>query len=379
MNANVRQPTSGHCQKVTLVRHNCFAFCFAALASISMAAPAESVPDSPEPLRATVAGVAATTTASVFDGVVEAVRQTVVAAQVSGVVVRLDAEPGDRVEAGQVLLRIDARAAEQSAAASDAQVQAARAALELATKDFERQQRLFQKNYISQAAMERAESAYKSAQAQARALLAQADAARTQSGYHVVRAPFAGVVSEVPVSIGDMAMPGRPLLTMYDPTALRVTAAVPQSVAVRMPDDPELRIELPSLPSDLMWVVPTEVQRLPTVDASTHTVELRALLPAGMGVVAPGMFARLWLPTTRDDFGGPVAGATRLSVPLQAVVRRAELTGLYVLDAQGRPVLRQVRLGRSTDGQVEILSGLMPGERVVIDPLSAARTHRDRR
>ncbi|HMM72869.1 MAG TPA: efflux RND transporter periplasmic adaptor subunit [Rhodocyclaceae bacterium] len=353
------------------MRHTSLTLCFTAIALAAGHAAFAQTP--PQPLKAIPAAATASTPASAFDGVVEAVRQTVIAAQVPGAVIQLDAKVGDRVKAGQVLLRIDARAAEQSATASDAQVQAARASLELATKDFERQQRLFQKNYISQAAMERAESAFKSAQAQANALLAQASASRTQSGYHVVRAPFAGVVSEVPVSLGDMAMPGRPLLTVYDPTTLRVTAAVPQSVAARMPADSKLRIELPGLPTAGASIVPARFQMLPTVDAATHTVQLRADLPAGLGAVAPGMFARVWLPLARGESAAGQNGAAPLSVPLEAVVRRAELTGLYVLDPQGKPVLRQVRLGRAADGRVEVLSGLMPGEQVVTEPQSATR------
>ncbi|MGE0628761.1 MAG: efflux RND transporter periplasmic adaptor subunit [Lautropia sp.] len=358
------------------MRHTSFTLCFAAAVLLAGQAASARTPLQPprpiQPLQAATAVAAAGTAVSAFDGVVEAVRQAVVAAQVAGTVIQLDVAVGDRVQAGQVLLRIDARAAEQSAIASDAQVQAARAALELATKDFERQQRLFQQRYISQAAMERAESALKSARAQANALRAQANASRTQSGYHIVRAPFAGVVSEVPLSLGDLAMPGRPMLTLYDPTALRVTAAVPQSVAARLPADPRLRIELPGLPAASAWVTPAMVQLLPTVDAATHTVQLRAELPEGMDSVAPGMFVRLWLPLPRSD-AGAAPDATALSVPLEAIVRRAELTGLYVLNPQGKPVLRQVRLGRSADGRVEILSGLMPGEQVVTDPQSAAR------
>ncbi len=324
-------------------------------------------------LDAVPAQAAASAAASAFDGVVEAVRQTVVAAQVSGAVVQLDAKVGDRVKAGQVLLRIDARAADQNAAAGDAQVQAGRAALELASKDFERQKQLFQKSFISQAALERAESEFKSTQAQAHAQLAQAGAARTQSGFYVVRAPFDGVIAEVPVSLGDMAMPGRPLLTLYDPAALRVTAAVPQSIAAQTVAGLAPRIELPGLPAASAWLTPAQVQLLPTVDPATHTVQLRADLPAGMTGVSPGMFARLWLPLPRTQ-GGAGLDAVPLSVPLKAIVRRAEMTGLYVLDPSGKPVLRQVRLGRALGDRVEILSGLMAGERVVSDPQAAART-----
>lgn len=310
--------------------------------------------------------------ASSFNGVVEAVRQTVVAAQVSGAIVRLDVRVGDSVRAGQVLLQIDARVAEQAAAASSAQVQSARASLEVATREFERQKQLFRKNYISQAALERAELEFKATRAQVAAQGAQAGAARTQSGLHVIRAPYAGIVSEVPVSLGDMAMPGRILVTVYDPAALRITAAIPQTVAAQMAADHLPRVELPDLPTQRQWVAPVRMQMLPTADAATHTVQLRAELPAGLDGVVPGMFARIWLP---PNGAGAKAGGS-LSVPMSAVVRRAELTGLYVLDAEGRPLLRQVRLGRVEGGNVEILSGLAPGERVAADPEAAVRIQR---
>ncbi|MBL8302020.1 MAG: efflux RND transporter periplasmic adaptor subunit [Ideonella sp.] len=318
-------------------------------------------------LQAAAVQPSAPTVSTGYDGVVEAVRQTVVAAQVPGAIVQLEVKVGDRVAAGQLLLRIDARAADQNAAASDAQVQAARASLDVATKDVERQRQLFQKNYISQAALERAESAYQATRAQVNAQLAQAGAARTQTGFHLVRAPFAGIVSEVPASLGDMAMPGKPLLTLYDPAVLRVTASLPQSVAAQLGPNPVLRLELPGTANG---VVPTRVQLLPTIDPATHTVPLRAELPAGTPGLAPGMFARVFVPVDARTSARPSANP---SVPLQAVVRRAEMTGVYVLDTAGRPVLRQVRLGRVDGDRVEVLSGLGAGERVAADPQAAAK------
>jgi RND family efflux transporter MFP subunit len=301
-----------------------------------------------------------------FDGVVEAVRQTVVSAQVPGAVVAIDVKAGDVVRAGQVLVRIDARAAEQTVAASDAQVQSARATLEVATKEFDRQKQLFEKNYTSQAALERAEAQFKATQAQVSAQLAQAGAARAQSGFFVVKAPYSGVVSEVPIALGDMAMPGRALLTIYDPAALRVTAAVPQTDIARLASGKPIKIELPGLPANRQWVAPARVSLLPTADPGTHTAQIRLDLPSAAEQVTPGTFARVWL---------PLQGATtaRLYVPAKAVVRRAEMTGVYVLDPNGRPVLRQVRLGRAVDDTVEILSGVTAGERVAVDPQAAAR------
>ena len=350
-----------------------FMFTFHLVPLVLAAAFACGMPaDAPaQALKAVPAQAVASAAAIAFDGVVEAVRQTVVAAQVPGAVVQLDAKVGDRVNAGRVLVRIDARAADQNTAASDALVLAARASLAVATKDFERQKQLFQKNYISQAALERAESEFKATQAQVSAQLAQAGAARTQSGFYVVRAPFAGVVAEVSASLGDMAMPGRPLLTLYDPIALRVTAALPQSVASQMAAGQVPRVELPGLPAASAWVTPLQVLLLPTIDAATHTVQMRADLPAGIVGVSPGMFARLWLPVPQAQEAGPAS--TMLTVPLKAIVHRAEMIGLYVLDPNGKPVLRQVRLGRTVEDRVEILSGLSVGEQVVSDPQTAAR------
>jgi len=299
-----------------------------------------------------------------YDGVVQAVRQTVIAAQVPGAVVSLEVKAGDTVRAGQVLLRLDARAAEQTAAAGAAQVLAARAAQEAATREFERQKQLFQNDFISHAALDRAEAQHKATQAEAAAQLASAGAARTQSGFYVVKAPYSGVVADVAVVLGDMAMPGRPLLTVYDPGALRVSAPVPQTVGTRLQPGLPPQVELPGVVAGR--IAPARTLLMPTVDPATHTLELRLDLPPSLPGVTPGMFARAWLP-------GVAESDARLFVPSKAVVRRAELTAVYVINADGRPLLRQVRLGRADGDTVEVLSGVAAGERVAVDPQAAAR------
>jgi RND family efflux transporter MFP subunit len=302
------------------------------------------------------------------DGVVEPIRQATLAAQVSGSIVRIGVKVGDRVRAGQELLRIDAHAAALVVQSSAAQVDAARANLAVAAKEFERQQQLLQKQYISQAALERSQAQFQSAQAQVQSLQAQTNVVQTQQGFYVISAPFSGIVSELPVTLGDMAMPGRPLVTLYDPSQLRVTAAVPHSA---MPASLEgTQFELPTSTDSKGLTQARGLTVLPQVDAATHSAQIRFLLPATTGAM-PGSFVRVWLPAARTA----AASVGHMFVPASAVLRRAELTAVYLVDAQGHPTLRQVRLGRSQGELVEVLSGLRAGERVATDPQAAAQAN----
>ncbi|HSQ05346.1 MAG TPA: efflux RND transporter periplasmic adaptor subunit [Burkholderiales bacterium] len=301
----------------------------------------------------------------VADGYVEAVRQTVIAAQVPGRVTALAVKAGDAMKSGQILARVDNRAAEQQAAASDAQVAAARAQMDAAEKEYQRSQRLFQKQYISQAAMDQAEAQYKSLHAQARAMLAQAGVASTQTSFHALPAPYNGIVATVTTELGDMAVPGKPLMTVYDPGALRVVATLPERYVPALKAGLPVRLEFPGAPDALRWQTAQSVTVLPTQDPTSHTAQVRLNLPANIKL-APGTFARAYLPVSED-------GSGTLTIPLRAVVKRTELQGVYVAGATGKFQLRQVRLGKITGDRVAVLAGLQPGERVALDPVAASR------
>lgn len=345
----------------------------ATLATLSLHSPAMAA-DHPPLASVAVQGAAGIANDTSLDAVVEAVRQTTLSTQVAGAIVALNVKAGDRVKAGQELLRIDARAAQQNVAGSAAQAEAAQAGLKVASKELERQKQLYQKHYISQAALERAQAQWEASQAQVNALQAQTRAAQAQSGFFVLKAPYSGIVSEVPVTLGDMAMPGRPLLSLHDPSALRVTAAVPQALLGALGARLQgVRYELPGVAGQSGPQQPARTELLPTVDAATHTAQIRLALPAGLAGVTPGMFARIWLPAGSE---GGQAADERLYVPAGSVVRRAEVSAVYVIDAQGKPHLRQVRLGRASGERVEVLSGLRKDDRVAADPQAAAAATR---
>jgi RND family efflux transporter MFP subunit len=286
------------------------------------------------------------------EAVIEAVRHAELAAQVPGRVTAVPVKAGDRVAAGAELVLIDARAARDQQAA-------ARAQLDAAQRDYERSRELFAQNYISKAAMDRAEAQYRVARAQA-------DVAGTQRDFHRIAAPYAGVVAEVSAEVGDMAQPGRSLLSFYDPSELRATAQLPESVAAAIDTNAGARIELSDARAPL---AAASVEVLPTVDPVAHTREVRITLPSDAAAI-PGGFARVLLPLRGTD-GAKIA--LPLGIPVSAVVTRAEFQGVYVVVDKNRVQLRQVRLGQRSGDRVEVLAGLREGERIALEPLVALR------
>ena len=300
------------------------------------------------------------------EGIVEAVKGSVIAPQVSGSITALPVKVGDRVKAGQLLARIDTRMANQQAASNQAQVAAAQAQLSAARKEYERKHRLYEKQYISQAALERAESDYKTAEAQTKAQLAQSGLSNVETGLHTINAPYAGVVAEVMTEVGGMAMPGQPLLSIYDPSGFRVTVNVPQSQLANLKAGASVKVLIPAAAESDRNTTSTQITVLPTADAISNMMTVRLALPQNLISLRPGMFARAMLPVSGAK------GKSQIFVPAKSVIKRSELVAVYVVDKQGRPQLRQVRLGRKQGENIEIFAGLRVGELVAVDPIAAA-------
>lgn len=294
------------------------------------------------------------------EAVVEAVRQSTVAAQVAGRIVELRFDVGDTVKRGEVIVRIDERAATQAVAASEAQVTEAQAALANARAQYERSKLLVSQKFISASALDKVEADYKAAQARVSALLASAGQVATERSFTTIVAPYTGVVSARHVELGEMATPGKPLMTGFDPSTLRVVANVPQTQLAAIQAGARARIEVPSLNQ---WLDVKELTVVPTADPRTHTSRVRLDLPKTTAGLYPGVFARAHF---------SVGKAMRLMLPRDAVIQRSELTAVYVIDDKGVPQLRQVRLGNVTDDRsIEVLAGVKPGERVAIEPIGA--------
>ena len=279
------------------------------------------------------------------ESLVEAVQQATVGAQTAGRVLEVKADAGQSVKKGDVLMRIDGREAAEAARAAEAQYANAKVS-------YDRTKSLVTQKFMSSAALDKARADLDAASAN------RAAAGAGQSHATIV-APMTGIIARRHAEMGDMATPGKPLFTIYQPGTLRVTASIPQYRLKAMRDVKTARVEFPELGK---WVDAVKVQVLPTADAATHVSQVRVTLP-DVPEATPGMFARVHFITGQSE---------KLTVPASAVLRRGEVAAVYVQTADNRLSLRQLRLGDAVgQGEIEVLAGLSAGDKVVTDPVKA--------
>ncbi len=301
----------------------------------------------------------------VLDGSLQAVRQSTLSAQASGRIAELRVKAGDRVAAGQVLAVIDDRATQAGLAQAQAGFAQADAQRANARAHFERTRELHAQGFVAQAALDTARSQWRAAEAGVAAARAgQAQSALAQ-GFTRLVAPYAGWVLQTHAEAGTLALPGSPVVTVYAPQPIRAVVHVPASLQPLARSAQRVEVELPGVSG--RWVAPVRRASLPAADAVSQTVEWRLDLAEADGAdQVPGRSVRV-------RFAGDAPGGARerLMLPEAALLRRGELTAVYLVSGEGF-VLRAVRAGvRHGDAGVEVLAGLRAGDRVALDPVRA--------
>jgi RND family efflux transporter MFP subunit len=294
-----------------------------------------------------------------LDGVIEAVNQGTVAAQTSGRVEAILYDVNDFVPAGAVIIRL--RAAEQHAGLT-----AAQAALSEATaREAEAQTRyrrladMYERKVVPKATLDEATANRDAAVARLNAARAGLASAKEGVAYTEIRAPYAGVVTKRLVQVGETVSPGTPLMSGLSLQFLRVIVDVPQSIVAQV-----RRIRKAAVYIGERRIEAANVTIFPEAASPSGTFRARLELPENATDLYPGMFVKV----------GFVTGeAERLLVPARAVVERSEVTAVYVTGADGRISMRQVRLGERFRDRIEILSGVVAGDHVALDPLAAAK------
>lgn len=272
-------------------------------------------------------------------GTVRARLHAVIEAKVTGKIEQMQVVPGQHVVSGELLASIDAREIQ-------AQSDQAAAVRQQTESDLKRATDLFRQKILSQ-------SEYDNAQSKFRVADAVAVAAKTLLGYTKVVAPFDGVITRKNTDVGDLAVPGKPLLEMEDSTALRLEADVPEALVNSINPGDKLAVKVGVLETNLEGTV-SEIA--PSADPNSRTFLVKLDLPPAPGLRA-GQFGRVAVP----------AGVTSaLRVPAAAVIRRGQLELVFVA-ANGHAQLRIVKTGKPVGTEVELVSGVDPGEPVVTE------------
>jgi RND family efflux transporter MFP subunit len=348
--------------------------CYTAAVTLSLAACSET----PAPIAVkainteglTLITIAPTNRAAQREwiGVVEATQQAMLSAQTSGRVAKLLVDVGDAVKENQVLARLSEVEQLAGQNRAKAMVSSALAAANEAEADFKRMTGLQREHVVSAQQLEQSLAHRDSARAQLASAQAQLREASQQISYTVIRAPFAGVISARHVQEGEAITPGSPLLNMNAPGQLRLRLSLPQADALALDAAQTAQIML----NDGTQLAATSMVVFPNSDAQTHTVTVRLDLPSATGL-QPGMTLRALLASraqVETATSLTVVAQPEIQIPISAVVQRSEVSGVYIVSKK-TIALRQVRLGRRAGAQVEVLSGLNPGETIAADPLAA--------
>lgn len=311
-------------------------------------------------------------------GTVKSRTEIRVEAQVTGRVLTVLVRPGDKVKAGQQLVTLDSRAsqtrversrqARQSASSMTAQAQdaltAAKAQFSKSESTYRRMKQLFDQKVVTAEEVEQAETAYLQAKAnlgQAKEGLAAAQARVREAGkvvqeaeigldYTTITAQADGEVARRLAEPGDLAFPGKELLTLQTGASLRLEAMVRESLISRVRLGDSLKVSVSALDdSTPITGVVDEIE--PLADPVTRSFLVKARLPEVPGLY-PGMFGRLWIPTGERE---------TVLVPEAAVTRVGQLETVLVKVGEGWETV-YVRTGHMYDGKVEVLSGLSGGE-----------------
>jgi RND family efflux transporter MFP subunit len=265
-----------------------------------------------------------------------------ISARVSAYVKEVKASAGQRVKAGDLLVRLDDREFSE-------QVSAAEAQLQQVESEYHRTRQLLEKNATTEQAMIAAESAFHTARAQA-------ERVRVMLTYTALNAPLDGVVTDRRVEPGDLANPGQVLLSVYDPTRMRLEAPVPVRLVEKLQLDASVEVALDRPAGVLTGRV---AQIVSEIDPSSRTQLVKVDIAGENTAILPGTFGRLWVPDDARD---------AILVPGSAVYRVGQLELVHLV--RGDRVLRRaVTTGARVGERVEILAGLREKDVVLRHPI----------
>jgi RND family efflux transporter MFP subunit len=283
-------------------------------------------------------------------GTIRAVHETSIGSRILARVMAVSLKAGQRVQAGDVLLRLDDTDLQARLQQAKAAEGAAEAAHTQAAADEKRFAALVKNNAVSRQQYEQTLTALRSAEAGLSRAREAVKEAQATLEWATIRAPIQGTVIDKKVDVGDMVTPGQTLVTLFDPTRMQLVANVRESLARQLQVGQNIGVYVDGLAKTCTGTV-SEV--VPQAQSASRAFEVKVTGPCPTGIYS-GMFGRLLIPLQEEQI---------VVIPRAAVRNVGQLELVDVLD-DGRASRRAIRTGRTLDDRVEVLSGLRPGEQV---------------
>lgn len=345
--------------------------------------PAEANTPAPAPqaMPVSVATVVASEVAGwdEFSGRLEAVERVELRSRAAGTVQAVHFREGALVKPGDLLFTIDPAPYAAEVDRAQAQVLALQSRVAHARTEHERAQRLWDDRAIAQREFDERANTLRESEANLRAAEAALRTAKLNLGYTQVRAPIAGRIGRVEVTVGNLiaAGPGAPVLaTLVSVSPIYASFDVDEQVVMRalrdLPGGTSARERIGAIPVQMGTAASPGLPFLGRlqlvdnqVDAKSGTIRVRAVFDNKDGTLIPGQFARLRM-------GQPKA-STALLINERAVGTDQNKRFVIVVDKDDKAVWREVKLGLSINGLRAVTEGLRPGERIVVGGLQRVR------
>jgi RND family efflux transporter MFP subunit len=283
-------------------------------------------------------------------GTVQPVREMTVTARVAAKITELALTAGQKVEKDEVLVRLDDRDMKARVDQLKATLTSATATRDQAKVDRERYEVAYSHGAATKLEFDRTDLALRNAEADVIRATEAINEAQAALEYAVIRAPFAGIVVDKRVNIGDTVMPGQVLATLYDPSHMQLVASVREMLTERLKVGQAIGVRMESLKTACAGTV-SEI--VPEAQSASRTFQVKVIGPCPPGIYS-GMFGRIVIPLDTEEV---------LVIPAAAASHVGQLDLVEVV-SKGNLERRIVRLGRSLEDNVEVLSGLSEGEQI---------------
>ncbi len=290
-------------------------------------------------------------------GTLRASSRTDVSSQVSARIVEIRVKAGDQVEVGDVLIRLDPSEIQAALGEAEGAVMSAQASVRLAQQEYDRMAELVKQNAIAKAQYDAADRTVKTTQAQLDQAQRAVERMKVRLSYTVIGATQAGTVVDTLAEPGEIASPGRPLVTIYDLSSLRLEVPIMENLVGKIRLGDVLAVQIDALEDQQFEATVDEI--VPQAQAASRSLLVKLLLPKIEGAYE-GMFGRLKV---------PVGDRTFLCLNQQAVQTIGQLTFVDVVRNDDTLERRMVKLGRvGMPGRIEVISGLEADEFVLLRP-----------